>query len=155
MVEGKGSEKAKGRRTTIYRLTGVDDLREAVRTKYLDHDGFEVDDVTIGGRQALLVTGAMTRDAAAWCAPVKALTGRDVAIAGATPAGLILLRPSPQATADARVAYALTYGMGFQLLDPSRLDNLFGQRIAIRTADPDQLRSLLSLIHISEPTRPY
>lgn len=142
MAVGKSSENAKGRRTTIYRLTGVDDFREAVRAKYLDHDGFDVDDVTIGDRPALLVTGAMTKDSAAWCAPVTALTGRDVAIAGATPAGLILLRPSPDATADARVAYALTYGMGFQLLDPGRLDNLFGQRIAIRTADPDQLRSL-------------
>lgn len=142
MAVDKDSERAKGRRTTIYRLTGVDDFRDAVRSRYLDHDGFDVHDVTVGERPALLVTGAMSRDAAGWCAAVIALTGRDVAIAGATPAGLILLRPSNDATADARAAYALTYGMGFQLLDPGRLDNLFGQRIAIRTAEPDQLRSL-------------
>jgi len=131
------SDKAAGRRTTVYRLTGVDDFRKAVRAKYLDHEHFAVEDVMVGGRPALLVSGAMTRDSAGWCAAVSALTGRDVAIAGATPAGLILLRPSPATAPDDAVAYALTYGMGFQLLDPGRLDNLFGQRIAIRTAEPD------------------
>lgn len=136
------SDKAAGRRTTVYRLTGVEDFRKAVRAKYLDHEHFAVEDVMVGGRPALLVSGAMTRDSAGWCAAVSALTGRDVAIAGATPAGLILLRPSPATAPDDAVAYALTYGMGFQLLDPGRLDNLFGQRIAIRTAEPDQLRSL-------------
>ena len=70
------------------------------------------------------------------------LEKRDILIAGATPAGVLLLRPSDSATEDGSVAYALTYGMGFQLLEPSRLDNLFGQRIAIRTAEPDKLRSL-------------
>lgn len=142
MNGSKSKQKANGRRTTIYRLAGVDDLRDAVRSKYLDHDNFDVDEVTVANRPALLVAGAMARDAASWCAAVTALTGRDVTIAGATPAGLILLRPSSDATADDTVAYALTYGMGFQLLDPGRLDSLFGQRIAIRIAEPDQLRSL-------------
>lgn len=142
MVARKGSKKAQGRRTTIYRLTGVDDFRKAIRPRYLNHDGFDVAEVTVGDRLALLVTGAMTKDAAGWCAAVTELTELKVAIGGATPAGVILLRPSPSANPDPTVAYALTYGMGFQLLDPGRLDNLFGQRIAIRTAEPDQLRSL-------------
>nr|WP_269813500.1 DUF6119 family protein [Ornithinimicrobium sediminis] len=123
-------------------MTGVEHLRNALRSKYLDRNGFEVADVAVGERSALLLTGAMTKDTADWCATVTALTGRAVAIAGATPAGVLVLRPSPEATDDPTVAYALTYGMGFQLLEPSRLDNLFGQRMAIRTAEPDNLRSL-------------
>lgn len=137
-----GNVKEAGRRTTIYRLIHVEELRDALRSKYLDRSGFEVVDVAVGGRQSLLLTGAMTRDVADWCETVATLTGSDVAIGGATPAGVLLVRPDSKATDDHQVAYALTYGMGFQLLEPSRLDNLFGQRIAIRTAEPDKLRSL-------------
>lgn len=39
-------------------------------------------------------------------------------------------------------AWALAYGMGFQLLETARIDSGFGQRIALRTADPRELRSL-------------
>lgn len=141
-MEDADNVRKTGRRTTIYRLTRVEELRDALRRKYLDRDGFELADVAVGGRQALLLTGAMTKDAAAWCEAVATLTGNDVAIAGATPAGVLLVRPVSEATHDTQVAYALTYGMGFQLLEPSRLDSLFGQRIAIRTAEPDKLRSL-------------
>lgn len=135
-------KKQSGRRTTIYRLTGVHEPVDAIRPKYLGRLGFEVVAVDVGARSGLLVTGAMTKDRADWCVAVSDLTGRDIVIGGATPAGVLLLRPSADAADDGSVAYALTYGMGFQLLEPSRLDNLFGQRIAIRTAEPDKLRSL-------------
>lgn len=39
-------------------------------------------------------------------------------------------------------AWALTYGMGFQLLDQVKIDNGFGQRVAIRSADPKDLNSI-------------
>lgn len=142
VLTNHGVNNKAGRRTTIYRLTGVDNLRDALRSKYLDRDGFEVADVTVGERPALLLTGAMTKEVADWCAPVTTLTGAAIAISGATPAGVLVLRPGLEATDDPTAAYALTYGMGFQLLEPSRLDNLFGQRIAIRSAEPHNLRSL-------------
>lgn len=142
MAANEESGKKKGRRTTIYRLTRVDELQDALRSTYLDREGFQMSEVAVGERPALLLTGAMAKEAAEWCAAVTALTGNAVAIASSTPAGVLVLRPSPDTTDDPKVAYALTYGMGFQLLDPNRLDNLFGQRIAIRSAEPDQLRSL-------------
>lgn len=43
---------------------------------------------------------------------------------------------------DHSVAWAVAYGMGFQLLDMSKVDPGFGQRIALRTADPRELNSL-------------
>lgn len=136
------NRRSAGRRTTIYRLTGVQHMRDALRSQYLDRSGFKLDDATVGGRPALLLTGAMTKESADWCATLMALTGKDPALGGATPAGVLLIRPAIEAASDSEVAYALTYGMGFQLLELSRIDSLFGQRIAIRTAEPDKLRSL-------------
>lgn len=129
-----------GKRTTVYRLTGVEDLRSAIRNKYLSSDDFEAVEVVVGEQEGFLVTGAMRKEEADWCLALNTLTGGNVSLGGVTPAGVLLLRPGAEAETD--VAYALSYGMGFQLLDPKRIDNLFGQRIAIRSADPDELRSL-------------
>jgi len=148
-----------GRRTTIYRLTGLDELRDAIRPKYLEDERFRHESVEVGERAGFLITGAMTKDRVEWCSPLAALTGSAVAIDSKTPAGALVLASKDNGEgsddeastvddeetddgAEDGVAYALTYGMGFQLLEPSRLDNLFGQRIAIRTAAPDKLRSL-------------
>lgn len=131
-----------GRRTTIYRLTGVSDFESAIRDKYLDQGDFAHRSVDVGGRPSYLVTGAMVKDRSDWCAAVSALSGEAVEIGGVTPAGVLLVRPEGEDALEQGVTYALSYGMGFQLLEPGRLDNLFGQRIAIRTADPCKLRSL-------------
>jgi len=128
--------------TCISPLSGVDDLESAIRSKYIASEGFQHNHVAVGDRRAFLVTGAMHKDRADWCATVSSLTGSNVSIEGRTPAGVLLVRPDTDAETDEGVAYALSYGMGFQLLDPRRVDNLFGQRIAIRAADPDSLRSL-------------
>lgn len=135
-------EKKSGRRTTVYRLTGVSDFESAIRDKYLNREGFDHRNVEVGDRPAYLMTGAMSKNRADWCSAVSALTGVGVEIGGVTPSGVLLVRPSGHGAVDTGVVYALSYGMGFQLLEPSRIDNLFGQRIAIRTADPDKLRSL-------------
>lgn len=135
-------KKKSGRRTTIYRLTGVSSFECAIRDKYHNRDDFGHASVTVGDRPGYLVTGAMTKDRADWCSAVTTLTGDLVEIGGVTPAGVLLLRPSGDEAATDGITYALSYGMGFQLLEPGRIDSLFGQRIAIRTADPDRLRSL-------------
>lgn len=136
-------KKQSGRRTTIYRLTGVDAFESAVRSKYLEGNNFDFKNVAVGDRDGFLLTGAMHKEKSDWCSAVNALTGSNVNLGGITPAGVLLLRPNhTDVVTDDDVAYALSYGMGFQLLEPSRIDNLFGQRIAIRAADPDSLRSL-------------
>lgn len=135
-------KKQSGRRTTIYRLTGVADFESAIREKYLDREGFDHRNVAVAERPAYLVAGAMSKDRADWCSAVTALTEERVELGGVTPAGVLLVRPSGNEAVEGGVAYALSYGMGFQLLEPSRIDNLFGQRIAIRAADPGKLRSL-------------
>lgn len=139
MVRRKGKA---GRRTTIYRLTSVFDFEDAIRDKYLEHPSFTQHHATVGERPSLLVTGAMVKEQADWCSTVSTLTGEIVDVGGVTPAGVLLIRPGGNDALQDGIAYALSYGMGFQLLEPGRMDNLFGQRIAIRTADPLKLRSL-------------
>lgn len=138
------------KRTSLYRLTRVASLSDGIQTKYLDGD-FTATDLTVGGREAVLVLGSMDTPTVSWAATVHGLTGQTIALGNVTAAGALLIRAkaSEDDTADSDntaedddVAWALTYGMGFQLLDQAKIDNGFGQRIAIRTADPKELNSL-------------
>lgn len=136
-------------RTTLYRITGVSSLDHGIQAKYLHRD-FEATKVTVGGREALLVYGAMITQIAGWSATLQALTNKDVALGNRTAAAVLIIRANstylnPASTYDdddGNVAWALTYGMGFQLLDQARVDNGFGQRLAIRTVNPKDLSSL-------------
>ncbi len=53
-------------RTSLYRLVDVADLRASVQAKYLEREEFTAGDVAVGGRDALLVMGAMTTERVAW-----------------------------------------------------------------------------------------
>jgi uncharacterized protein (TIGR04141 family) len=123
-------------RTTVYRLVGLAALTDGVRTKYLDSDDFSAESMELEGREALLVTGSISTDEPSWVGRVVELTGSVVEVRNVTSAGALLVRDGQEAV------WALTYGMGFQLLDQAYVDPGFGQRIALRTVDPDALRSL-------------
>jgi uncharacterized protein (TIGR04141 family) len=94
--------------------------------------------VAIQGRSALLITGSIVKDVAAWAPRVEQLTGTPVSVGNRTATGALLVRDDREGD----VVWALTYGMGFQLLEPRFIDPGFGQRIAVRAADPDDIRSL-------------
>ncbi|MDN5851875.1 MAG: TIGR04141 family sporadically distributed protein [Actinomycetia bacterium] len=123
-------------RTTLYRLDDVPELSQAIRDKYLNGDGFESTPTIVGGREAMLVCGSMTTERVAWATTVHALTSLQVELGNVTAASALIIRRSDDA------AWALTYGMGFQLLDQAKVDGGFGQRIAIRVADPNDLSSI-------------
>lgn len=123
-------------RTTLYRLDDVPELSEAIRDKYLSGDAFDATPTTVGGREALLVSGSMTTERVAWASTVHALTSLQVELGNVTAASALIIRRGDDA------AWALTYGMGFQLLDQAKVDGGFGQRIAIRVADPNDLSSI-------------
>jgi uncharacterized protein (TIGR04141 family) len=129
-------QQSKAARTTIYRLIRISHLGNAIRGRYVDNTDFETQSVEVQGREGLLVTGRMVTETAAWSERLSALTGVAIDLGNETAAGALILRE----TAD--TAWALTYGMGFQLIDQNFIDPGFGQRIAVRTADPDALRSV-------------
>ena len=122
--------------TTLYRLTGIGDLRTAVREKYLESADFELRECVVGGRQSALVLGHIVTDRAKWASRVSGLIGDPVEAHNVTAAALLLLPGGNEVT------WAVSYGMGFLLLEQSHVDPGFGQRLAIRVADADHLNSL-------------
>lgn len=122
--------------TTLYRLLELTQLRSAIRSKYLESTDFVFTDCTVGSRQAALIVGHMITDRAKWADSVGALVGNPVDAHNTTAAAVLLVPGDPGVT------WALTYGMGFHLLEQSHIDPGFGQRLALRVADADQLSSL-------------
>ena len=123
-------------RTTVYRLRGLQDLKSAIRPKYLTSGDFTKTETAVGAREALLVAGAMHRDRATWVRRLSSISGAPVEVGNTTAAAALLIRDG------ADTAFALTYGMGFQLLDQAVVDPGFGMRVAIRTASPEAIQSL-------------
>jgi uncharacterized protein (TIGR04141 family) len=122
--------------TTLYRLTDLDHLRDAIREKYLDDDAFEDRDCMVGDREAVLVLGHIATQRAKWADRLANLTGDGVDARNETAAAVLLIPGSPGVT------WAVTFGMGFLLLDQTQVDPGFGQRVAIRVADTEKLNSL-------------
>lgn len=122
--------------TTLYRLTGLTSLRDAIRDKYLQSTDFEFRECSIGERRSALVLGHIRTEKAKWANTVNALIDDPVDAHNVTAAAVLLV------PGDDGVAWALCYGMGFLLLEQSHVDPGFGQRLAVRVADPDHLNSL-------------
>ncbi|OQQ35578.1 hypothetical protein A5N72_19290 [Prescottella equi] len=78
----------------------------------------------------------METEQAKWADRVGSLIEGSVVAKNVTAASVLLV--------DSRegVTWAITFGMGFLLLDQAYIDPGFGQRLAIRVADPDKLNSL-------------
>lgn len=123
-------------RTSLYRVRDVPDLADAVQDKYLLRDTFETYEHQVGGRDALLVTGLVVTDKVTWADRIYDLVGQTLPLGNQTAIGVLLIR------SDDDGAWALCYGLGFQTLDQSKVDPGFGQRIAIRAANPSELNSL-------------
>ncbi|POH60291.1 DUF6119 family protein [Arthrobacter glacialis] len=143
-------------RMTLYRLTGLRNLKDAIREKYLESEGFTEQSVTVGDRAALLITGKTDEKDPGWSKVLAGISGKPVVLKNSVAAAALIIEdsrgPEPSTTdphahvgSDENLeltAWALTFGMGFQLLDQRHVDNGFGQRIAVRCADPLGLNSI-------------
>jgi uncharacterized protein (TIGR04141 family) len=126
-------------RSSLYRLTGLTSLRDGIRDKYFtDPYDFTAIRSEVGDRVALVVSGTMETVRVKWAPTLEALAGHPVSLGNRTAAAVLLIRQHN----DAEVAWAITYGMGFQLLDQNHVDAGFGQRIAIRSATDGVLSSV-------------
>jgi len=133
-VVGKASAT---RKTSLYRLRlsgplAEEDLRSYVVDRYLDRDGFATRSVDQDGIRGLLVTGTVAPGRADWCGLLEILTGQDVTEENRTAFGLLLVRTEA-------AIYGLTYGMGYLMIDPARIDPGFGIEFAIRCLDEDRI----------------
>lgn len=122
--------------TTLYRLIDVDDSRKTIRTKYLSMEGFEVRECVVGDRPAVFIQGHIETERTKWAGRVSELIGDEVGARNTTAAAVLLIE------AAEGVAWALSYGMGFFLLEQAFIDPGFGQRVAVRAADTENLNSL-------------
>lgn len=123
-------------RTSLYRLLAVPQLTHGLQERYRRNPDYGLTEAEVAGRVAVLVQGMMRTSLVPWAETLRGLTGEAVDLGNATAAAVLLIRD------DDDKAWALAWGMGFHLLDNSKVDPGFGQRIAIRTADPLDLNSL-------------
>lgn len=122
---------------TLYRLTDLTCLREAIKRKYLENtDRFVALDCSVAERTAVLVNGSIETERARWADRVESLIEEPIEARNATAAAVLVIEASDG------VAWAITYGMGFLLLEQDHVDAGFGQRLAIRIAAPDKLNAL-------------
>ena len=143
-------------RMTMYRLTGLPSLDKAIKDKY--QPGFTGTAVNVGDRKGLLFLGKTSETSVSWGKTLQGLSGKAITLKNSVPAAVLLIPDgevsgdNPKADVDVpsivdevtpeAVVWAVTFGMGFQLLDQKYIDNGFGQRIAIRSADQTKLNSV-------------
>ncbi|MFR0639157.1 DUF6119 family protein [Arthrobacter sp. LS16] len=148
-------------RMTLYRLTGLPSIRDAIRERYLELDTFEEEPLTLDDREALLVMGRTEPKTVGWASLLSGLSGETVTLESSAAAAVLLIADTKSIESDGPyqdeddstgtddadepeliTVWAVTFGMGFQLLNQDRMDNGFGQRIAIRSAYPLGLNSI-------------
>lgn len=128
------------RRTSLYRLRSAgpvadEDLHSLVLPKYLERKGFTVRQVDHDGMGGLLITGTVAPGSAAWCGPLGVLTGLHIQEENSTAFGLLLVRT------DVAI-YAIAYGGGHLMIDPSRIDPGFGIEFAVRCLDASRITKI-------------
>ena len=121
-------------RENLYRVRGITNLEEAVSTKYLAK-GFDKKSIVVNGRNALLVKGAIQTEAP-WAARLAEISNIPINLSNSTAGALLLIQDGDNE------AWALSYGMGFRLLDQTKLDQGFGMRIVLRTASSEYIQSI-------------
>ncbi|MFE1595070.1 DUF6119 family protein [Nocardia sp. NPDC058705] len=126
-------------RMTLYRLVGFPALAKVIREKYSE---FTEERVMVGERRSVLYWGRTPDKPVKWADTVAGLSGVSVELATGVAAAVLVIPGSDKDEAAADFAWAVTFGMGFHLLDQRYIDSGFGQKVAIRTADPARLNSI-------------
>lgn len=155
-------------RMTLYRLMNLPSLELAIREKYRDdsNENYSHKTISISGRAAELYWGSVERDRAGWTSTVHSLTTESLNIGQTTASSVIVIRDDEEQSGsrDNSVeavegyggkllsAWAISFGMGFQMIDPYYIDPRFGQRVAIRCATGEGL-SVLNKTTLDESPR--
>ncbi|WP_306356165.1 MULTISPECIES: DUF6119 family protein [unclassified Nocardia] len=124
------------KRTTLYRFAEGTKLVEAVRRP---PRGFHTRQVRVGHAAGLLVDGSFETPSK-WAGDVSLLTDTEVSLRNQLPGAVLVVETSPNDL------WALTWGIGFQLLETERIDFRFGSRIVARTALAREIKSITKTI---------
>lgn len=136
-AKARGSTHTPTRKCSLYRLrlTGPvdqEDLRAVVADQYLDRAECTVQSVDHDGLVGLAVTGSIAPGPADWCRTLSRLTGLPTDEHNRTSLGLLIVRTDT-------ALYALSFGMGYLMIEPGRIDPGFGIELAVRCLDADRI----------------
>ena len=152
-------------RMTLYRLIGLPSYDAAIRAKYQQSGDDEYNNseevVYVAETEAYLYWSTVDHDQAKWTDTVKGLTQKELRVGNSTASAVLIIpyvdetesvsetksgNDNDSAKAGKKVtsfsAWAITFGMGFQMLEPKYVDSRFGLRVAIRCAKLDGLNVL-------------
>lgn len=124
------------KRTTLYRFAEGTRLTDAVRRA---PRGFVTRRVRVGEAAGLLIYGSFETPSK-WAGDVAMLADAEVSLNNQSPGAILAVETSPSDL------WALTWGIGFQLLDTERIDFRFGSRIVARTALASEIKSITRTI---------
>lgn len=130
-------KKAKSRKTTLYKLQGVERLSDLIADKYVADKRFTVDrSVVFGGEPALLVAGQFSAASEAeWCPVVREYVSTDISLHNTTASAALLVKVGEH-------TLALTYGQGRHFLKSEEIEQNFGLKFSLRCVDPDRIREV-------------
>jgi len=129
-------------RVSLYQVEGALDPSEVLNAKYLGRSDFTVHQIQVGIRTGLFIGGSIDREEALWVEIVSKWTEDPEAAAGLgnrTAAGVLLL---PTRDSSSGRLWAICFGMGFHLIESTRMIPDLGRRFVTRTANSDSLKSL-------------
>ncbi|WP_305779779.1 DUF6119 family protein [Nocardia nova] len=128
------------KRMNLYRMAEDTILPEALREQYREpSEKFDVRHVTVADSPALLVDGAFDNPSK-WTEAVAVLTNVDVSQDNRSPGAVLVIDD------DSGALWALTWGVGFQLLNQEKIDFRFGTRVVARSALPSEIKSITKSI---------
>ena len=129
-------------RMTLYRLTDLSSslsLGQVIREKYKGGN-YKNESISISGKEAELYWGMVEHDRAGWTKTVQDLTGKDLKVGTTTASSVLIIRKEKDSSKDSAdiqgrqesestfSAWAVTFGMGFHMLDQKYIDPEFGKR---------------------------
>ncbi|MQY18081.1 DUF6119 family protein [Nocardia macrotermitis] len=124
------------KRMNLYRMAEDTALPEALREQYREpSEKFAVRPVDVAGSRALLVEGAF-EGPSAWTEDISRLAEVEVSQDNRSPGAVLVIQDNFGAL------WALTWGVGFQLLDQEKVDFRFGTRVLARSALPREIKSI-------------
>ncbi|WP_170287814.1 DUF6119 family protein [Arthrobacter citreus] len=125
---------------TVYMLEGRLNVNRQIRESYRSKEDFNISDVSVAGRDGVLLKGSIPKERTNWSVPLgEWIDDPALATIGQSTAAALLLLPAKDASKN---TWALSFGMGLHALEQSRIISGLGRKIAVRQADPDHLKSV-------------
>ncbi|MGW4241354.1 DUF6119 family protein [Nocardia sp. NPDC004722] len=128
------------KRVTLYRFAEGTTLIKGLQEQFrAPSESFDIREASVENLDALLAYGAFDT-ASKWTADIAALTGIELPFRSHSPGAVLLISESPDNL------WALTWGVGFHMLDNERIDFRFGTRIVARSALASEIRSITKTV---------